>query len=154
MPRVRVVQHPKENLAKCSVWPLRDRDDIEFATWPVALDADPVRKNPSNWVRLDMEGPLIGPSDRGRSLLIIDATWRLAERMTADYTRIEPRSLPRSLVTAYPRVSKLSEDPAGGLATVEALFAAYQMMGLSTDGLLDHYRWADAFLTRNTTLNG
>jgi len=51
--------------------------------------------------------------------------------------------------TAYPRVSKTYDDPAGGLATVEALYAAYRLLGRPTEGLLDHYRWAEEFLRRN-----
>ena len=34
------------------------------------------------------------------------------------------RSLPAEVETAYPRRSKVFEDPAGGLATIEAIFAA------------------------------
>ena len=50
---------------------------------------------------------------------------------------------------AYPRVSKLGTDPDNGLATVEALFLAYHILGRSTAGLLAHYHWADEFLNLN-----
>jgi pre-rRNA-processing protein TSR3 len=35
------------------------------------------------------------------------------------------------------------------LASVEALYAAYHILGRPTAGLLDHYRWAEAFLRLN-----
>ena len=50
---------------------------------------------------------------------------------------------------AYPRVSKLGTDPDNGLATVEALFLAYHILGRPTECLLDHYHWADEFLRLN-----
>jgi len=53
------------------------------------------------------------------------------------------------LQTAYPRVSKTYDDPAGGLATIEALYAAYHLMGRPTQGLLDDYHWAEEFLEVN-----
>jgi pre-rRNA-processing protein TSR3 len=57
------------------------------------------------------------------------------------------------LVTAYPRASKLSADPEGGLATIEAVFAALRMLDRSTAGLLDEYRWRDEFLRHNPSLS-
>ncbi len=51
--------------------------------------------------------------------------------------------------SAYPRVSKLGTDPDNGLASIEALYIAYHILGRKTDGLLDHYHWAEAFLASN-----
>ena len=51
--------------------------------------------------------------------------------------------------TAYPRVSKLGTDPDNGLASVEALYLAYHILGRPTEGLLDHYRWGEEFLRLN-----
>jgi len=67
------------------------------------------------------------------------------ERLTAS---VPVRSLP-PLVTAYPRSSKVSEDPEGGLATIEALYAAYRILGRDTSALLDHYRWGQEFIELN-----
>ena len=58
------------------------------------------------------------------------------------------RSLP-PLVTAYPRSSKVSDNPDGGLATVEAIYAAYRLLGRDTTGLLDQYHWGQEFLDLN-----
>ena len=51
--------------------------------------------------------------------------------------------------TAYPRSSKLFDDPDAGLATIEAIFAAYVALGRDTSGLLDSYHWSDEFLALN-----
>jgi len=61
---------------------------------------------------------------------------------------VPPRSL-HGFRTAYPRVSKHGTDPENGLASVEALFVAHHLLGRPTDGLLDHYRWAEEFLQLN-----
>jgi len=46
-------------------------------------------------------------------------------------------------------VSKPGTDPDNGLATIEAVFLAYRILGRPTDGLLDQYRWAEEFLRLN-----
>ena len=141
-----IVMHPTENLAKCSVWPLRERDDLHFQKWPdISID------DRSNYVRLGLGGPPLSPADADRGLLLLDATWRYAERMERDVADLPVRGLP-PLTTAYPRTSKLFQDPDGGLATVEALVAAYVLTGRDPAGLLDHYRWADTFRQLNPVL--
>ncbi|HVJ86682.1 MAG TPA: hypothetical protein VM452_13615, partial [Caulifigura sp.] len=68
-----------------------------------------------------------------------------------DYGEVPVRSL-GPWETAYPRTSKLFEDPAAGLATIEALVAAYVQMGRGIEGLLDGYQWREEFLKRNREL--
>ncbi len=68
--------------------------------------------------------------------------------MTRDFAHVPARSL-SGYQSAYPRVSKLGTDPDNGLASVEALFLAYHILGRPTVGLLDHYRWAESFLRLN-----
>jgi ribosome biogenesis protein Tsr3 len=62
-----------------------------------------------------------------------------------------PRRLP-PLVTAYPRKSKLFEDPERGLASIEALYAALVLLGNLRPDLLADYRWAKEFVERNPLL--
>lgn len=138
-----LVVHPRERRSKCSVEALRGRDGFVFWTFP---SQGP--ESLEGYVRLGMGGPVIGPDDAGGGLLILDGTWRLASKMESDYAELPVRSLPE-LQTAYPRTSKLFEDPAGGLATIEALWAAYRLMGRPTDKLLDHYQWAERFVEAN-----
>ncbi len=61
----------------------------------------------------------------------------------------ERRSLPGGFVSAYPRRSRLFEDPRAGLASVEALFVASVVLGERRDELLDGYRFASAFTSAN-----
>jgi pre-rRNA-processing protein TSR3 len=138
-----IVRHPKENPKKCSVIPLKGRPDIRFLGYPVApmpaLDG---------YIRLAADGPELSETDRDQGILLLDGSWRWAEAMTAAFAHVPPRSL-HDIHTAYPRVSKLGTDPDNGLASIEALFAAYQRLGRPTDGLLDRYRWAEDFLRLN-----
>lgn len=105
----------------------------------------------TNYVRLGIGGPPLTSADVQCGLLLLDGTWRLAERMEQDYQDVPVRSL-LPWQTAYPRTSKLYEDPAAGLATIEALFAALTQMGHDTQGLLDSYRWREKFLQKNQQL--
>ena len=59
-----------------------------------------------------------------------------------------PRSLPHWIRTAYPRISKVTPDPARGLASVEALYAARLLQGRETTGLIDSYHWRQPFLAQ------
>ena len=138
-----IVRHPRENPKKCSVMPLKGRPDIRFLSYPVkdmpVLDG---------YVRLAAEGPELSEADRDQGILLLDASWRWAAAMTAAFAHVPPRSL-HGWKTAYPRVSKQGTDPAHGLASIEALYLAYHLLGRPTNGLLDHYRWAEEFLRLN-----
>jgi rRNA small subunit aminocarboxypropyltransferase len=143
LPPTVVVRHPRERPSKCSVYPLRDRPDLIFLDYPPAE-----MPNLNDYVRLAPEGPALSPADARYGLLILDGSWRWAGVMTKMFAHVPPRSL-SGFATAYPRVSKRYVDPPGGLATVEALFLAYHILGRPTNGLLDHYRWREEFLRLN-----
>jgi pre-rRNA-processing protein TSR3 len=138
-----IVRHSHENPRKCSVLPLRGREDVLFLNHPV-------RQRPplEGYVRLSADGPSLTAEDAAKGLLLLDGSWRWAAAMTRDFADVEPRSL-SGWRTAYPRISKLGTDPDNGLASIEALFLAYHILGRTTDGLLDHYRWAAEFLEVN-----
>jgi pre-rRNA-processing protein TSR3 len=146
IPPTVIVVHPKERRCKCTVEPLRGRPDFLFWKFP-HLGHEP----PDGYVRLGLGGALLTPADAGRGLLVLDGTWRLAARMEAPFVGLPVRSL-LPWRTAYPRVSKLFNDPPQGLATIEALFAAFTQMGRPTTGLLDGYRWGRQFLERNAEI--
>jgi pre-rRNA-processing protein TSR3 len=142
-PKTIIVRHPRERVQKCSVWPLRHRDDLIFLEYPVTTPLEL-----SGYVRLAVDGPPLAEADAGHGLLVLDGSWRWAEVMTKAFAHVPPRSL-SGWKTAYPRVSKMYQDPAAGLATVEALYIAYHILGRPTEGLLDEYRWAEEFLRAN-----
>jgi rRNA small subunit aminocarboxypropyltransferase len=142
-PATVIIVHPKENRAKCSLEPLRGRADTRFFSY------SPNRPiNLPNYVRLDVDGPKLTSEDSGMGILLIDGAWRHAAKMQRHFSMIPPRSL-TGFHTAYPRVSKLFQDPSEGLASIEALFIAYRILGRSTDGLLDQYYWRESFLRLN-----
>jgi pre-rRNA-processing protein TSR3 len=142
-PRTVIVRHNRENRKKCSVWPLRERSDLLFLPYPVAN-----RPDLEGYIRLAADGPELSAADASMGVLLLDGSWRWAGAMTRDFIDVPPRSL-HGFRTAYPRVSKLGTDPDNGLASVEALFLAYHILGRDTHGLLDHYHWGAAFLQLN-----
>lgn len=138
-----IVVHPREKRSKCSVEPLRGRDDFIFWTFP-DRGTEPI----DGYIQLGLCGDELSVADANSGLLVLDGTWRLAERMEPFFREVPVRTLP-AWKTAYPRVSKLFEDPGAGLATIEAVFAAHTILGRDTSGLLDDYFWADQFLQLN-----
>jgi pre-rRNA-processing protein TSR3 len=58
------------------------------------------------------------------------------------------------MATAYPRVSKLFDDPPEGLASIEALSVAFAILGSDPRPLLATYRWGEVFLRENSALFG
>ena len=143
-----IVRHRHENPRKCSILPLRGRPGLVFLNYPVA-ERPPL----DGYVRLAAEGPALSAADAGHGLLLLDGSWRWAASMTRDFADVPPRSL-SGYTTAYPRVSKRGTDPDNGLASVEALYVAYRILGRATDGLLDHYRWAEEFRRLNGWAEG
>jgi pre-rRNA-processing protein TSR3 len=138
-----IIRHPKENPRKCSILPLRGRPDLVFLTYPVT-EPPPL----DEYVRLAADGPELSAADAGKGVLLLDGSWRRAGSMNRAFLAVPPRAL-HGWRTAYPRMSKRGTDPDNGLASVEALFVAYHLLGRPTDGLLEHYRWAEEFLRIN-----
>lgn len=142
-----VLRHRKENLKKCSLRGLEDRNDFVFYTYP----RDKVQGF-DGYILLDMDAEPLTEADADRGLFILDGTWRYAEKMyenTPGLDGLVRRSIPKHYVTAYPRKQEDCPDPSRGLASVEAIYIAYHLMGRSTEGLLDHYYWKDKFLEVN-----
>jgi pre-rRNA-processing protein TSR3 len=146
-PTTMIVRHRKENLKKCSLRGLEPREDLHFFTYPTESIS-----LPRNAVMLSMEGDLLSEQDYNRPLLLLDGTWRYAERMEKNIPSLESverRRLPEPFRTAYPRKQEDCSEPSRGLASVEALYLSYLLMGRCVEGLLDHYYWKDAFLEIN-----
>ncbi len=138
-----IVVHKSEKAKKCSVAPLRGTAGFDFYRFPLFE-----KPELPNFVRLGMDGPELGEADMDKGLLVLDGTWKRAAAMEKVFSDIPARTLP-PWRTAYPRISKVFDDPHGGLATVEAIFAALTILGRNTDGILDHYHWKEAFLDLN-----
>lgn len=142
-----VIRHEKENVKKCSLRFLHGRPEMTF------LKSKPGFKfDATGFLLLAVDAPPLSPADAGRPLLLLDSTWRWLPRLVA-CLHGEPirRSIPGNLQTAYPRVSRLFEDPAGGLASIEALYVARRLLGDDDPSLLDGYHWKAPFLEQLRT---
>lgn len=149
-PTTIILRHRKENLKKCSLRGLETRKDCLFLTYPT--DSLPPL---SSYFLLTLDAPLLSMKDAQLGIFLIDSTWRYLDTMMRcldipDW--VEKRSLPPSLTTAYPRRQTDCPDPVRGLASIEALYASYAILGRDTKGLLDQYYWKEKFLELNPTL--
>ena len=145
-----ILRHRRENLHKCSLSGLEGREDLVFYTYPQDT-LPPLTKT----IVLALEAPLLSKEDADNHLLLIDGTWKHATVMFSQLPKphlFERRSLPPKLETAYPRRQNDCIDPKRGLASIEALYAAYTLLGRDPQGLLDHYHWKKEFLNKNSFL--
>lgn len=145
-----VLRHRRENLKKCSLRGLEGRDDFTFVTYPTG-------KLPSleGYVMLALDGPTLSKEDSELGIFVLDATWRYAATMAqfvAKHTDLPQRSIPAGYQTAYPRRQEDCPDPNAGLASIEAIYIAYYLLGRPTTGLLDNYYWRNEFISKNQTL--
>ena len=148
-----ILRHRKENLKKCSLRGLETKKDIQFLRYPT-------EKLPSlkGYILLSMEGEVLSKKDADQGILLLDGTWRYATKMHFFVTShsassdLVIRTLPKNLRTAYPRRQEDCLDPSRGLASIEALAAAYALLGREFLPLLDHYHWKNEFLNLNRDL--
>jgi pre-rRNA-processing protein TSR3 len=144
---VLIVHDPREPANKCSLTPLRGMPGVRFVGVRAGQRVDAGRR-----IWLHPDGEALSPADRGIGLLLVDCTWRrLPKLSTCIDGELLRRRLP-SLVTAYPRRSKLTPDPEHGLASVEALYAATALLEHPRPELLAGYRWSAEFLAANPEL--
>ena len=140
-----ILRHRRENLKKCSLRGLENHPDLLFYTYPT--DSLP---DLSNYLLLKVGAPPLTKEDTDHGLFLIDGTWRLAQIMERQLPwKLKTRSLPSHYKTAYPRRQTDCPDPGSGLASVEALFIAHQILGYSTENLLGYYYWGKEFIKIN-----
>ena len=136
-----IVRHPDENLAKCTLEPLRLRKELSFFQFSASLEIEA-----TDTIVLSIDAPLISEADAGRPLILLDGNWKHVPKLKS-CLRGTPiyRSLPR-VPTAYPRRNDDGLDPAEGLASVEALYLALKLLGHNDPSLLSQYYWREQFL--------
>lgn len=145
-----ILRHRKENLKKCSLRGLETEKDLLFYTYPSNMPP-----SLDGYVTLylnDAPTPVLSKKDAHYGLFFLDSTWNYETSMHKQTKQRYPliyRSLPSNFVTAYPRKQTDCPDPEKGLATVEALYIAYKILGRDASHLLSHYYWKDEFLKRN-----
>lgn len=145
-----ILRHRKENLKKCSLKGLETHQHLIFYSYPHRMP-----ENLQGYVMIHLGDHTTKPlsrDDLDKGIFFLDSTWnyekKMHDRLRKDHLLVY-RSLPSFFSTAYPRQQTGCQDPQRGLATVEALFIAYKILGLSTDGLLDHYHFGKEFLEKN-----
>lgn len=139
-----VIRHHKEKIRKCSLRFLHDRPEMTFLRQREGFTFDA-----TGFTLLAVDAEPLSPADAGRPLLLLDSTWRWLPQLLACVTGTPVRrSIPGDLETAYPRSSKVFDDPARGLASIEALYVARALLGDDDQSLLDGYHWKDTFLQR------
>lgn len=146
-PTTIIIRHKKENLKKCSLNSL-SKKDFCFYSYPLNVMPDL-----SEYILLTLDAPPLTLTDSSKGLVLLDATWRYAEKMLhcvlSSFPNIERRSLPSHYRTAYPRCQTSCSEPKRGLASIEALFIAYSILGRDNSNLLDSYYWKKEFLEKN-----
>lgn len=145
-----ILRHRKENLKKCTLRGLEGNPHFQFFTYP--QDTLPPL---ARYLLLTLDAPILSDEDRHLGVFLIDGTWNYAEKMQNQLPLphlFQKRSLPPHLLTAYPRKQTGCADPLRGLASIEALFAAYSLLGRETTGLLDHFHWREQFQRLNPSL--
>ncbi len=144
-----ILRDPRESKKKCSLTPLVGLSGVRF----VVFDPDR-RVDAAGRILLDPEGEPFSAADAGMPLFLIDCAWRRVPQLATSVDgELVRRRLP-DLVTAYPRVSRIFDDPLAGLASVEALFVASLLVGSPRLELLDGYRWRAEFLANNAGFFG
>ena len=137
-----VIRHQKEKVSKCSLRFLHNRPEMTFLRNKPGFTFDA-----TGYLLLAVDAEPLSTRDAGRPLLLLDSTWRWLPQLLACVTGAPVlRSIPGSVRTAYPRVSKVFEDPTAGLASIEALYLARKLLGDDDPSLLDGYHWKDQFL--------
>ncbi len=147
---VTLVRLNKESKKKCSLSPLREqhRNGIVWVDCALGQSIEV-----GETTLLHPDGELLSTVDATRRLTLIDSSWRDLPRVLLGISgELHLRSLPKGLVTAYPRKSTIYEDPETGLASIEALHAAACLLGQRDDSLLDGYYWKEQWLELNAHL--
>jgi pre-rRNA-processing protein TSR3 len=150
-PTTIILRHGRENLKKCSLRGLEPRPDFRFFTYP--KDELP---DLSQHILLTLDAPPLSEADRNLGIFLIDGTWRYAQQMQKQLKEphlFQKRSLPAGFQTAYPRRQTDCPEPSRGLASIEALYLSFLILGKSTEGLLDNYHWRENFLELNKIHN-
>ena len=103
-------------------------------------------------ILLHPDGEELTDADRGSGLFVVDCSWRRVPTLlrTVDGP-LRHRRVPH-YQTAYPRKSKAMSDPATGLASIEALYAAAFLLGEPRPEWLTGYHFAEEFFLANPSL--
>jgi pre-rRNA-processing protein TSR3 len=140
-----------ETANKCTIAPLIGRPDFHVTRVGRKSTLGPLKAK----ILLHHEGECLSTLREkytiSDGLACVDSIWRRLPRLIEMIERPLPllAKIPNGFVTAYPRKSRLYEDPDGGLATIEAVFIAAAMLGHWDETLLSEYYFSQSFIEAN-----
>lgn len=150
-PKTLILRHRKENLKKCSLKGLEKNGSFCFYTYP--KDELPRLEG---YALLTLGAKPLTEADSQMGLLLLDGTWRHAEKMAAFVKRgvpmLQERSIPDGWQTAYPRCQNGCLDPSAGLASIEALWISNYLLGRPREELFCNYYWKQLFFDLNKSM--
>ncbi len=146
-----VVIDTGETANKCTIAPLEQRSD--FRLFRVGQDRilGPLQSS----FLLHHEGECLTKTaqieGKVQGIASIDCVWNRLDPVLRKVSGALPRfvKIPDGFVTAYPRISKKDLDPAGGLATIEAVFTAAALLGSWDASLFSQYYFGREYIVRN-----
>lgn len=152
--RYEILVDRTESPNKCSILPLSYRRDFRIVRFdrrhPIGALTGDLLLHPDGAPLSERAPGALGDS---ASLLLsaIDCNWmRLGNIVRRIDGPLPPLvRIPDGFETAYPRRNKKDRDPAGGLATIEALFVAAAFLGVWDETLLREYPMGAEFLAVN-----
>jgi ribosome biogenesis protein Tsr3 len=139
-----------ETANKCTIAPLASRPDFRLLS---AKGAEPIGPLKSS-VLLHPQGECLTKIRSCRENLgiaAIDCVWRRVDPILSRIAAPVPvlGRIPDGFQTAYLRKSYYGYDPDGGLATIEAIFAARALLGHWQPDLLSKYPFGRRFVELN-----
>ena len=140
-----------ETTNKCTILPLAYRPDFKISRYKgpgVHSLAAPILLHPDGVLLNEVGSDVLRDAS---GIAAVDCIWRRLQPIVNGMVEISPLlvRIPSGFETAYPRKSKISGDPDGGLATIEALFIAAAFCGVWDESLLCEYWFGRSFLELN-----
>lgn len=149
--RYEIILDVGETANKCTIAPLADRQDFRLLRVKGESVLGPLSSN----LLLHHEGvcltELRKTLTKVEGIASIDCVWRRLPLLLGRIAGQMPvfARIPEGFQTAYPRRSKQNNDPAGGFATIEAIFIAAALLGCWDPSLLSKYYFGIEFLNLN-----
>lgn len=142
-----------ETRKKCTILPLGYREDFRIKRFRRGQPLPPLCAD----LFLHLRGAPLDELVRDglvadvRCLGLLDCQWGRCDAILSEGRATLPRlaRIPDGFVTAYRRQSRTGDDPAAGLASIEALFVAAAFLGHWDESLLREYHFGAAFLAAN-----
>lgn len=146
-----VILDSGETPNKCTIAPLESRTDFRLIRVSNILEFEPLSSN----ILLHPDGICLSEFRNSpreiKGIACIDCIWRrlpsLIRRLSTPIPQLV--KIPSGFVTAYPRKSTDPDDPAQGLATIEAIFIASALLGNWDPSLLSQYYFGKKFVELN-----